>query len=389
MPSPLLSIGMIVKNEIRSIEKCLKALQPLRDAYPCELVIADTGSNDGTRELAEKYADILFDFPWIDDFAAARNAVMERCSGQWYFSVDADEYLDQDLSGFRKLFNMKSKSSPDLCGVTIRNYTCRDIQHSAYTDMTGVRIAKLGNKIRYRGIIHEALYLPDHSRGNLHILPQILLHHDGYAYQSEEDLKRKSQRNLELLNKQLSENPEDVRCLIECIESAQVFPMQMIQYAILGMELLRKPERTQLPIWDGILAARCTAVALFNDLPQAEEWLAWCMERYLEITAVRVDAIYAATLWYFKKNNSNKVISLGRSYLDALRDLRAGHITPIERISTVFQNVTDNSRDKILILLATSLKKVDKASEAFSYLSKWALERIPVSTAKDLSLIHI
>lgn len=383
MPSPLLSIGMIVKNEIRSIEKCLKALQPLRDAYPCELVIADTGSNDGTRELAEKYADILFDFPWIDDFAAARNAVMERCSGQWYFSVDADEYLDQDLSGFRKLFNMKSKSSPDLCGVTIRNYTCRDIQHSAYTDMTGVRIAKLGNKIRYRGIIHEALYLPDHSRGNLHILPQILLHHDGYAYQSEEDLKRKSQRNLELLNKQLSENPEDVRCLIECIESAQVFPMQMIQYAILGMELLRKPERTQLPIWDGILAARCTAVALFNDLPQAEEWLAWCMERYLEITAVRVDAIYAATLWYFKKNNSNKVISLGRSYLDALRDLRAGHITPIERISTVFQNVTDNSRDKILILLATSLKKVDKASEAFSYLSKWALERIPVSTAKD------
>ena len=46
---PLLSIGMIVKNEIRCIEKCLKALQPLREAIPCELVIADTGSDDGTR----------------------------------------------------------------------------------------------------------------------------------------------------------------------------------------------------------------------------------------------------------------------------------------------------------------------------------------------------
>ena len=81
MPKPLLSIGMIVKDEIRCIEKCLKALQPLREAFPCELVIADTGSTDGTREVAERYADILFDFSWIDDFAAARNAVMDRCSG--------------------------------------------------------------------------------------------------------------------------------------------------------------------------------------------------------------------------------------------------------------------------------------------------------------------
>ena len=63
MDKPTLSIGMIVKNEIRSIEKCLQALQPLRDAFPCELVIADTGSDDGTREVAARYADLLFDFP--------------------------------------------------------------------------------------------------------------------------------------------------------------------------------------------------------------------------------------------------------------------------------------------------------------------------------------
>ena len=59
MEQPLLSIAMIVKNEIRCIEKCMKALQPLREAIPCQLVIADTGSTDGTREIAEKYADLL------------------------------------------------------------------------------------------------------------------------------------------------------------------------------------------------------------------------------------------------------------------------------------------------------------------------------------------
>ena len=70
--TPLLSIGIIFRNDIRCIERCLKALQPLRDAIPSELVMADTGSEDGSREVAEKYADILIDFPWVNDFAAAR-----------------------------------------------------------------------------------------------------------------------------------------------------------------------------------------------------------------------------------------------------------------------------------------------------------------------------
>ena len=97
MPTPLISIGIIFKNDIRCIERCLKALQPLRDAVPAELVIADTGSTDGSREVAEKYADILIDFPWIDDFAAARNSVLKRCSGKWFMFVDTDEYLDEDV----------------------------------------------------------------------------------------------------------------------------------------------------------------------------------------------------------------------------------------------------------------------------------------------------
>ena len=78
MKKPLLSIGMIFKNEVRCLERCMKSLEPLRQMIPCELVMADTGSTDGSREIAERYADILIDFPWINDFAAARNAVMEQ-----------------------------------------------------------------------------------------------------------------------------------------------------------------------------------------------------------------------------------------------------------------------------------------------------------------------
>ena len=96
--APLLSIGMIFKNEERCLERCLQSLQSLRDAIPCELVMADTGASDGSRAIAERYADKVFDFPWIDDFAAARNAVMDRCRGKWYLTIDCDEWLDADFS---------------------------------------------------------------------------------------------------------------------------------------------------------------------------------------------------------------------------------------------------------------------------------------------------
>lgn len=43
---------------------------------------------------------ILFDFPWINDFAAARNAVMDRCSGEWYMSIDCDEWVNPNIEDF-------------------------------------------------------------------------------------------------------------------------------------------------------------------------------------------------------------------------------------------------------------------------------------------------
>ena len=69
----------------------MKSLEPLRKAVPCELVMADTGSTDGSRAVAEKYADILFDFPWCDDVAAARNEAHRHARGGWVLSIDADE----------------------------------------------------------------------------------------------------------------------------------------------------------------------------------------------------------------------------------------------------------------------------------------------------------
>ena len=155
MKKPFFSIGIIFKNEIRCLERCLKSLQPLRDAVSCEVVMADTGSDDGSRDVAERYADVLFDFPWIDDFATARNAVMDRCSGQWYISVDADEWLVEGVKELKE-FSQTKRLPRDFAGYHIRNFQAvGELVEDNYVDFVAVRLARLSTGVRYEGCIHE------------------------------------------------------------------------------------------------------------------------------------------------------------------------------------------------------------------------------------------
>ena len=80
---------MIVKNEENNIERALSWGKEIM----WEQIVVDTGSTDRTVEAAKKLgAEVCF-FPWIDDFAAAKNFAIERCSGQWIALLDADEYM--------------------------------------------------------------------------------------------------------------------------------------------------------------------------------------------------------------------------------------------------------------------------------------------------------
>ena len=87
-----ISLCMIVKNEERILARCLDSVADLVD----EIIIVDTGSTDGTREVAARYTDKLFTFAWIDDFSAARNFAFSKASMEYIYSADADEVLDAE-----------------------------------------------------------------------------------------------------------------------------------------------------------------------------------------------------------------------------------------------------------------------------------------------------
>ncbi len=158
MSQPLLSIGMIVKNEERCLEKCLKALEPLRQAIPCELVIADTGSTDKTKDIASKYADALFDFTWVNDFSKARNAVIAKCSGQWFLSLDADETLTPELvEEIRKAVQDNTIDGYKL--TRVNHFLGKRMNHSGIDKEHILRLVRT-EKAEYRGgLVHEVLHV--------------------------------------------------------------------------------------------------------------------------------------------------------------------------------------------------------------------------------------
>ena len=63
----------------------------------------DTGSSDRTKEIAARYTDRIFDFPWMDDFAAARNHAFLQATGDYCLWLDADDLLEEaDRAAFRR-----------------------------------------------------------------------------------------------------------------------------------------------------------------------------------------------------------------------------------------------------------------------------------------------
>src|SRR5260370_38205482 len=95
---PLLSLTLIVKNEEPTLPTCLASVVGLVD----EIVVVDTGSTDRTKEVAAGLGARVVDFPWCDDFAAARNEGLKHAPGKRSFAPERDEWLEgANRSGVR------------------------------------------------------------------------------------------------------------------------------------------------------------------------------------------------------------------------------------------------------------------------------------------------
>jgi glycosyltransferase involved in cell wall biosynthesis len=96
--SQTISAVLITKNEEAMLAACLESVKEAD-----EIIVFDTGSTDGTLEIARRYTDKVFSgYQWEDDFAKARNLAKAKATGDWILSIDADEQLACPFSNVRE-----------------------------------------------------------------------------------------------------------------------------------------------------------------------------------------------------------------------------------------------------------------------------------------------
>jgi glycosyltransferase involved in cell wall biosynthesis len=183
-----LSLCMIVKDERYFIEDCLSQAAPHVD----ELVIVDTGSTDGTVEIAGRFSESIHSYQWNHNFADARNFGLERATGDWILVLDADERIAQ--ADYHRLRAAMDTTKWDGYYLTTRNYTSDGRRQGAevspvdddmargfpyYYTHPIMKLFRRNGHIRYDGRIHEVVdaSVGESRRGTL----DIVIHHYGEA----------------------------------------------------------------------------------------------------------------------------------------------------------------------------------------------------------------
>lgn len=378
MANPVLSIGIIFRDDIRSIERCLKALQPLRDAIACELVMADTGSKDGSRAVAEKYADILFDFPWINDFAAARNAVLERCTGEWFLAVDTDEYLDADITELLT-FLRTSGGGANLCRVNIRNYKSYEMD-GAYADFYTLRLVRLSTGVRYRGAIHEAWTGIDRL-GHVIKLANTIFHHDGYVNMANNAEKLK--RNMTLLRQKLKKEPQNLLIRLQIIESGirEEDYLEQIRKAVALVR--RKPAGWN--VFGPPILRYAVLVARDRKLSEFDKWAALARNWFPESYFTRLDVNAQCMSASYDSGDYTAAILQGEELMEAYADYRAGRGDMDCQVYSTLHCSSPQHENIFRLMLAVSYQKDKRMERCMEELEKLEVTQLDGALSNNLT----
>ena len=205
---PPISVCIIAKNEEANIGRCLKSIK----TYGFEVIVVDTGSTDKTKEIAAEYGAVLFDFPWISDFSAAKNFAASKANNNWILSLDCDEYvtymeLPKILTmirlypryvGVLEIENEMLGNSSGPEGTNKRTYT--------------TKLVRLYNRKynQFVGAIHEQVVPFGYKEGDdlFSFDIPLKIYHTGYVG-TKEQIAAKNKRNIDMLMTALENDPED------------------------------------------------------------------------------------------------------------------------------------------------------------------------------------
>jgi tetratricopeptide (TPR) repeat protein/SAM-dependent methyltransferase len=240
MPAAI-SLCMIAKNEEANLPSCLGSVAGLVD----EVIVVDTGSSDRTKEAASRLGARVFDFTWIDDFAAARNESIRHARGKWIFWLDGDEWLDADNQ--KRLRTLLGNLGEDNSGYVMKQRSVSEPASGEASLFAQVRLFRNDPRIRWQYRVHEQILPALEQLGCPIHFTDVVIEHAGYEEPAL--YRRKQERNLQLLQRQDAEHPNDpltlfnlgltYHCLGRATEAMQ-FWRRSLELASPTLSLVRK-----------------------------------------------------------------------------------------------------------------------------------------------------
>lgn len=159
-----LSAVIIALNEAARIGACLESL-----AWVDEIVVVDSGSSDGTREIAERYGATVYDIPWRG-FGPQKQAAVELASHDMILNVDCDERVTPELA--REIQALLADGQR-VTGYTVPRRTffgSREIRHCGWYPDRTVRLFDRRHARFSAEPVHERVEMKGevgHCRGDL------------------------------------------------------------------------------------------------------------------------------------------------------------------------------------------------------------------------------
>jgi glycosyltransferase involved in cell wall biosynthesis len=153
-PRPLLSLCVMFRDNVESIKPLLASVKDHFDEY----VFLDTGSVDGTRRIVEGFfaedcvgkQTKIVDFPWVDDFAKARQANFEAATGIWRMFLDSDDVLVHG-ENLREIVTKGPAAHPNLQGFFVH------YDYDVLEELPTMRLVRWTRAWRWCDAIHERL----------------------------------------------------------------------------------------------------------------------------------------------------------------------------------------------------------------------------------------
>ncbi|HEY7899313.1 MAG: glycosyltransferase family 2 protein [Gemmatimonadales bacterium] len=142
------SVVIATRNEAANIAACIDSVR-----WADEIVVADHGSADDTREQAERAGATVILLPDAPTIGALRNAAITRARNHWILVVDADERGTSDLE--RAVREVVSRPGSAAYRVPRRNFFLGgEIRHGGWEADRPVRL--FDSALRYDGsLVHE------------------------------------------------------------------------------------------------------------------------------------------------------------------------------------------------------------------------------------------